>query len=152
MEQRYQIIRNCDIGEGTRIWNFVNLYGCTIGRDCQIGSFVEIQSGVTIGDRVYVQSHSFICTGVSVASDVFIGHHVVFVNDNHPTVEKTIAKTWKLLPVSIGKGAVIGSNATILGGVTIGDGAVIGAGSVVTRDVPIGATVVGNPARIKRSG
>ncbi len=135
--------KNCKIGKGTIIRPFVNLYGCTIGRNCMIGTFVEIQKGAIIGNRVRVQSHSFICEGVTIEDDVFIGHGVMFINDKYPKV----ASDWKLLPVRVKKGASIGSNATILGGVTIGEKAMIGAGSVVTRDVPAGTTVAGNPAR-----
>ncbi len=143
----YQSIVDCKIGKGTVLRKFINLYGCTIGEDCMIGSFVEIQKDAVIGKRVRVQSHTFICESTMVEDDVFIGHHVVFINDNYPTVEKTIRKTWKLLPVTVKKGATIGSNATILGGITIGAGAMVGAGAVVTKDVPAGATVTGNPAR-----
>ena len=137
-----------NIGEGTKVYTYTNLYGCTIGRDCMVGTFVEIQKGAVLGNRVRVQSHTFICGGVSIEDDVFIGHHVVFINDNYPTVEKTIHKTWRLLPVTVKKGATIGSNATILGGITIGEGAMIGAGAVVTKNVPAGATVAGNPAKV----
>lgn len=142
-----QSIVDCTIGEGTVVRKFVNLYGCTIGRECMIGSFVEIQKDARLGDRVRVQSHTFICGGVTIEDDVFIGHHVVFINDNHPTVEHTLRKDWKFMPVLVEAGATVGSNATILGGVTIGKNAMIGAGSVVTKDVPDGAIVAGNPAR-----
>ncbi len=135
--------KNCKIGKGTIVRPFVNLYGCTIGRDCMIGTFVEIQRGVKVGDNVRVQSHSFICEGVTIEDNVFIGHGVMFINDNHPKA----GVPWKLLPVLVKKGSSIGSNATILGGVTIGNNALVGAGSVVTKDVPDGTTVVGNPAK-----
>lgn len=140
-----QIIDNCKIGKNTKVYPFVNLYGCTIGSDCMIGTFVEIQNGVKIGNSVRVQSHSFICEGVTIDDDVFIGHHVVFVNDKYP---KTNNKQWKMLKTVIGKGASIGSNATILGGVAIGENAIVGAGAVVTKDVPKGSKVVGNPAKL----
>jgi acetyltransferase-like isoleucine patch superfamily enzyme len=136
--------KNCNIGKGTVVRPYVNLYGCRIGEDCMIGTFVEIQKGAIVGNHVRVQSHSFICEGVTVEDDVFIGHGVVFINDNHPRANTP----WKLLPVLVRKGASIGSNATILGGVTIGEKALIGAGSVVTKNVPDGATVAGNPAKI----
>lgn len=137
-----------NIGKGTRVNKFTNLYGCVIGKDCMVGTFVEIQKGAVLGDRVRVQSHSFICDGVTIGDDVFVGHHVVFVNDNYPTVEKTLKKTWNLLPVVVKKAATIGSNATILGGVTIGEQAMVGAGSVVTKNVPPKTIVAGNPAKV----
>jgi UDP-2-acetamido-3-amino-2,3-dideoxy-glucuronate N-acetyltransferase len=148
----YQAVIGCTIGKNTKLWRFINLYGCTIGDGCLIGSFVEIQNNVVIGNRVRVQSHTFICEGVTVEDDVFVGHGVVFINDNYPHAVnakgKPISrKDWKLLPIIVKKGASIGSNATILGGVTIGEHAIVGAGSVVTKDVPARATVVGNPAR-----
>ena len=148
----YQVITDCKIGKNTKLWKFINLYGCTIGDNCMIGSFVEIQNSVKIANNVRVQSHTFICEGVTIRDDVFVGHGVVFINDNHPRAVnakgKPIArKDWKLLPIVVKKGASIGSNATILGGVTIGEHAMVGAGSVVTKDVPARATVVGNPAR-----
>ena len=141
----HQVIRDCEIGEGTKIWNFVNLYGCRIGRDSMIGCFVEIQSGVVIGDRSRVQSHSFVCDMVSIGDDVFVGHGVMFINDTMPP--QSDRSQWRATVVE--DGASIGSNATLLP-VRIGKQAVIGAGSVVTKDVPAGAVVAGNPARILR--
>ena len=148
----YQVIIDCKIGKDTKLWRFINLYGCTIGEACLIGSFVEIQSGVVIGNKVRVQSHSFICEGVTIEDDVFIGHHVVFINDNYPRSTNKQGSPitrddWHLLPIVVKRGASIGSNVTILGGVTIGEYAMVGAGSVVTKDVPARSTVVGNPAR-----
>lgn len=141
-----QLINDCVIGEGTKIWNFVNLYGCTLGRDCMVGCFCEIQKGVVIGDRTRIQSHGFVCELVSIGSDCFIGHGVMFINDVYPP--QTDPTKWKKTVVE--DGVSIGSNATILP-VRIGRGAVIGAGAVVTRDVPPGAVVAGNPARFLRN-
>jgi acetyltransferase-like isoleucine patch superfamily enzyme len=143
-----QIIVNCTIGKETKLWNFINLYDCTIGDHCMIGTFVEIQSNVIIGDRVRVQSHTFICSGVTVEDDVFIGHNVVFTNDKYPS---TANKDWIMEKTIVKKGASIGSGVTILPGITIGEGALIGAGSVVTKDVPAKAVVVGNPGKIINS-
>jgi len=148
----YQAIKNCKIGKNTKIYPFVNLYDCKIGNDCIIGTFVEIQKGVTIGNKVKVQSHSFICEGVSIKDEVFIGHGVVFVNDKYPHSVNFSGKLqkkedWKLLRTRICIGASIGSNATILGGITIGENAIIGAGSFVTKNVKKNTIVVGNPAR-----
>ena len=140
-----QIIRDCKIGEGTKIWNFVNIYGCEIGRDSMIGCFVEIQAGAKIGDRTRVQSHTFICDMVTVGNDVFVGHGVMFINDVYPPQpDKAV---WK--GTVIEDRASLGSNCTILP-VTVGHDAIVGAGSVVTKDVPPGAVVAGNPARILR--
>lgn len=140
-----QLIRDCKIGEGTRVWNFVNMYECEVGRDSMIGTFVEIQAGVKIGDRTRVQSHTFICELVTIGSDCFVGHGVMFINDTEPPQPER--EKWK--ETVIEDGVSIGSNATILP-VRIGKGAMIGAGAVVTKDVPPGAVVAGVPARILR--
>jgi len=140
-----QLIRDCEIGEGTKIWNFVNMYGCQIGRDCMVGHFVEIQEGVKIGDRTRIQSHTFICDLVEIGSDVFVGHGVMFINDTMPPQ----SEKEKWLPTTIADGASLGSNCTIMP-VRVGKNAVVGAGAVVTKDVPDGAIVAGNPALILR--
>ena len=140
-----QLIRDCKIGEGTKIWNFVNLYECEIGRDSMIGTFVEIQAGVKIGDRTRVQSHTFICEMVTIGNDVFVGHGVMFINDTMPP--QPDRAQWKSTVIE--DGASIGSNVTLLP-VRIGKNAVVGAGAVVTKDVPDGAVVAGNPARVLR--
>lgn len=143
------------LGEDVKIYGFVNLYGCEIGNESRIGTFVEIQKGVKIGKRVKVSSHSFICEGVTIEDNVFIGHGVMFINDKYPraTTEEGNSQTeedWVCIPTLIKKGASIGSNATILCGVTIGEGAVVGAGSVVTKDVPDWTIVKGVPAKFLR--
>lgn len=143
------------LGKNVRIFHpdLVNLYGCVVGEDTQIGPFVEIQSNVEIGRRCKIQSHTFICEGVKIEDEVFVGHGVMFVNDIYPraTTEKGTLQTsadWTMLPTVIRQGASIGSNVTILGGVTMGRSALIGAGAVVTKDVPDYAIVAGVPARI----
>jgi acetyltransferase-like isoleucine patch superfamily enzyme len=143
------------LGEGVRIYAFVNLYGCEIGDESRVGTFVEIQKGARIGKRVKISSHSFICEGVTIEDEVFIGHGVMFINDRYPraTTEAGESQTeadWKLEQTLVKRRASIGSNATILCGVTIGENAVVGAGSVVTHDVPDRAVVAGNPARFLR--
>jgi acetyltransferase-like isoleucine patch superfamily enzyme len=140
------------LGLNVRIYAFVNLYGCEIGDESRIGAFVEIQKGAHIGRRVKISSHSFVCEGVTIEDEVFIGHGVMFINDKYPraTTEDGSSQTeadWVCTPTIVQRRASIGSNATILCGVTIGEGALVGAGSIVTRDVPPGATVAGNPAR-----
>lgn len=141
------------LGRGVRLHGFVNLYGCEIGEDTGIGTFVEIQKGVKVGARCKVSSHSFLCEGVTLEDEVFIGHGVMFTNDLRPRAadDEGVPLTeggWRCLPTLVRRGASIGSGSTILGGVVIGERAMVGAGSVVTRDVPARATVAGNPARI----
>ena len=133
--------------------DLVNLYGCQIGDRTRIGTFVEIQRGATIGADCKISSHSFVCSGVHIADGVFVGHGVMFTNDLHPRAinddgSLQTEADWAMLSTHVGRGASIGSGATILPGLTIGDWAMIGAGSVVTKDVPAGAVVVGNPARV----
>lgn len=139
------------IGENVSIRDFVNLYGCTIGDGTKIGTFVEIQRGVTIGKNCKIQSHSFLCEGVQIEDGVFIGHGVMFTNDKNPRAINDDGSIkhdgdWTCIPTYIKRGASIGSNATILAGITIGEFAMIGAGAVVTKDVPPNSIVVGNPA------
>ena len=140
------------LGRDVRIFGFVNLYGCEIGDETKIGSFVEIQKNARIGARCKISSHTFICEGVTVEDNVFIGHSVTFINDKYPratSVNGTLQTDadWKVVPTVVKRGASIGSGATLLCGVTIGERAIVGAGAVVTADVPPGATVAGNPAR-----
>jgi UDP-2-acetamido-3-amino-2,3-dideoxy-glucuronate N-acetyltransferase len=150
----FRLLRDVELGEGVRIFSFVNLYGCRIGDGSVIGPFVEIQAGVTVGRRCKVQSHTFVCSGVEIGDEVFVGHGVMFVNDKRPraTTEGGALQTtddWELLPVVVERRASIGSGALVLGGVRIGEGALVGAGAVVTRDVPAGAVVAGVPARVR---
>ena len=151
-----RIAPDVKLGLGVKIYAFVNLYGCEIGDESRIGTFVEIQKGAKIGSRVKVSSHTFICEGVTVEDEVFIGHGVMFINDKYPrsTTSSGALQTeadWTCIPTLIERRASIGSNATILCGVTIGEGAIVGAGSVVTRDVPPHAVVAGNPAHLIRT-
>lgn len=143
------------LGTDVRITHpeLVNLYGCSIGTGTKVGAFVEIQAGVAIGRLCKIESHAFICTGVTIEDEVFVGHGVVFVNDKcpratNPSGARATEEDWTLLETRVLRGASIGSNATVLGGVTIGERALVAAGAVVTRDVPAGAVVVGVPARV----
>ena len=143
------------LGKDVKLYSFVNLYGCSIGDETSIGTFVEIQKNALIGRRCKIQSHTFICEGVTIEDEVFVGHGVMFINDKDPDAVnqdgslKTEAD-WVCIPTVVKRGASIGSNATILCGVTIGEGALVGAGAVVTKDVPPNAIVAGNPARVLR--
>jgi acetyltransferase-like isoleucine patch superfamily enzyme len=155
-EQPFQkIAPDVKLGERVKIFSFTNLYGCQIGDDTKIGTFVEIQKGARIGKRCKISSHSFICEGVTLEDEVFIGHGVMFINDRFPRAttaggQLQTEADWKCIATVVKRGAAIGSNATILCGVEIGEGATVGAGSVVTKDVPAGAIVAGNPARVLR--
>jgi UDP-2-acetamido-3-amino-2,3-dideoxy-glucuronate N-acetyltransferase len=155
MDQQQRIAPDVKIGRGTRIFAFTNLYGCELGEDTKVGTFVEIQKGAKIGSRCKISSHTFICEGVTIEDEVFIGHGVMFTNDPLPRATAADGKLqteadWKCVPTVVKRGASIGSNATLLCGITIGEGAIVGAGSVVTKDVPPRAVVAGNPARVRR--
>ena len=148
-----RIAPDVKLGHGVKVYAFVNLYGCEVGDESRIGTFVEIQKGARIGKRVKVSSHTFICEGVTIEDEVFIGHGVMFINDRYPRAttesgESQNEADWVCVPTLVKRRASIGSNATILCGVTIGEGALVGAGSVVTHDVPAGAVVAGNPAHV----
>jgi acetyltransferase-like isoleucine patch superfamily enzyme len=150
-----RIADDVKLGKDVIIRDFVNLYGCTIGDSCKIGTFVEIQKNVTIGSNTKISSHTFICEGVTIEDDVFIGHNVSFINDKYPrsTTAGGSLQTeadWQVVQTRIRKGASIGTSSTILCGVVVGENAIVGAGSVVTRDVPANAVVAGSPARILR--
>jgi UDP-2-acetamido-3-amino-2,3-dideoxy-glucuronate N-acetyltransferase len=141
------------LGRGVRIHRFVNLYGCEIGDETRVGTFVEIQKGARVGARCKISSHTFICEGVEIEDEVFVGHGVMFINDRRPRATRPdgapqTEEDWALERTVVRRGASIGTNATILGGLEIGERATVGAGSVVTRSVPPGATVAGNPAKI----
>jgi UDP-2-acetamido-3-amino-2,3-dideoxy-glucuronate N-acetyltransferase len=141
------------LGKNVRVFGFVNLYGCTIGDDVRIGTFVEIQKGSKIGNACKISSHSFICEGVTLEDEVFLGHGVMFTNDRFPRATNAGGAPqsevdWAVVPTLVKRGASIGSNATLLCGITIGEDAIVGAGSVVTKDVPPRTIVAGNPARI----
>jgi len=143
------------LGAGVQIYDFVNLYGCEIGNNTKIGTFVEIQKGARIGRNCKISSHSFICQGVQIDDEVFVGHHVVFINDRYPKATAEggrlqTEKDWQVIPTRVGRAASIGSGAVILCGVKIGAGSMIGAGSVVTKDVHPNTIVAGNPARLLR--
>ncbi len=155
-ESRLQrIAADVKLGAGVIVRDFVNLYGCEIGDDSRIGTFVEIQRGAKIGRRCKVSSHTFICEGVTIEDDVFIGHNVSFINDRYPRAtangQLQTERDWKLESTLVKRGASIGTSATILCGIVIGEDAIVGAGSVVTHDVPPGAIVAGNPARVLKT-
>jgi acetyltransferase-like isoleucine patch superfamily enzyme len=151
-----RIAPDVKLGKNVRIFGFANLYGCEIGDDVKIGTFVEIQKGAKIGNRCKISSHTFICEGVTVEDEVFIGHNVTFINDRYPRAtaaggQLQTEEDWKVIRTLIKRGASIGSSVTLLCGITVGESAVVGAGSVVTKDVPAGAVVAGNPARIMKT-
>src|SRR4051812_45531762 len=147
-----QIAADVKLGKGVRIYGAVNLYGCEIGDGVKIGNFVEIQKGVKVGHRCKVSSHSFLCEGVTLEDEVFIGHNVTFINDLYPRStangQLQTEQDWKCVPTLVKKGASIGSSATLLCGITIGEHAIVGAASMVTKDVPPHTIVAGNPARV----
>ena len=147
-----RIAADVKLGKGVEIYDFVNLYGCDIGDGSKIGTFVEIQKGAKVGKRCKISSHTFICEGVTIEDECFIGHHVVFINDRFPAAVNFDGSLqadadWKLVETRVCKRASIGSGAVILCGVTIGEGAMVGAGSVVTKDVPPHTIVAGNPSK-----
>lgn len=151
-----RIAEDVQLGRDVRIYGFVNLYGCTIGDETRIGTFVEIQKGVRIGRRCKIQSHTFICEGVEIEDEVFVGHHVCFINDRFPKATNADGSPqteadWSVEHTHVRKGASIGSGAVIMSGIEIGPGALVGAGAVVTHDVAAGAVVAGNPARVLRA-
>jgi acetyltransferase-like isoleucine patch superfamily enzyme len=143
------------LGQGVKIAEFVNLYGCTVEEGSRIGTFVEIQKNASVGKNCKIQSHTFICEGVTLEDNVFIGHSVTFINDKYPRAttasgELQSEADWKVEATVVQKGASIGSGSTILGNITIGENAIVGAGSLVTRNVPANTIVAGNPAKILR--
>lgn len=156
MEEYVSIGSNVRLGENVKFSKFINIYGCEIGDETKIGAFVEIQKNATIGKRCKISSHTFICEGVTIEDNVFIGHNVTFINDMYPRAttasgELQNEKDWRVEATLVKRGASIGSGVTILANVIIGEGALIGAGSVVTKDVPPFSVVAGNPARIIRA-
>ena len=148
-----KIAPDVELGKKVKIFDFVNLYGCQIGDDTQIGTFVEIQKGAKIGKNCKISSHTFICEGVTIENNVFIGHSVTFINDRYPRATSPGGSLqtdddWECIPSLVKEGASIGSGATLLSGITIGANAIVGAGSVVTRNVPPNTIVAGNPAKV----
>jgi acetyltransferase-like isoleucine patch superfamily enzyme len=153
VQTEYQSLNNVRVGKDVKIFKFVNAYGCSIDDGSKIGAFVEIQKGATIGKNCKISSHTFICEGVDIEDNVFIGHNVTFINDRYPRATNADGSIqteadWKIEKTLIKKGASIGSSATILCNITIGENAIVGAGSIVTKNVPDNCIVAGNPARI----
>jgi UDP-2-acetamido-3-amino-2,3-dideoxy-glucuronate N-acetyltransferase len=150
----FRLIDDVTFGENVIVYSFTNLYGCRIGDNTRIGPFVEVQRGAVIGSNCKIQSHTFICDGVEIEDEVFVGHGTMFINDNYPRAtneqgELQSEHDWTLLPIVVGRRATLGSGAVVLGGVRIGEEATVGAGAVVTHDVPSGETVIGVPARTR---
>jgi acetyltransferase-like isoleucine patch superfamily enzyme len=155
MSQYLSVSDDVKLGENVKLSKFINLYGCSIGDNTKIGAFVEVQKKAVIGKNCKISSHTFICEGVAIEDNVFVGHGVVFINDSYPRAANMdgmlqTEEDWKVEPTLVKKGASIGSNSTILCNVTIGENAIVGAGSVVTKNVPADTIVAGNPARILR--
>ncbi len=155
MNEFCSVAPDVKLGRAVKLSKFINLYGCEIGDETKIGAFVEIQKNARIGRRCKISSHTFICEGVNIEDNVFVGHSVTFINDSYPRAitadgQLQTEKDWRVERTVVRKGASIGSGATVLCNVTIGENAIVGAGSVVTKDVPANAVVVGNPARVKR--
>ena len=156
MNQYLSIAPDVKLGENVKLANFVNLYGCEVGDSTKIGAFVEIQKNAKVGKHCKISSHTFICEGVTVEDNVFVGHGVVFINDSYPRAtnpDGTLQtdQDWKVETTVVKKGASVGSGATILANVTIGENAIVGAGSVVTKSVPPNTVVAGNPAKVLRT-
>ena len=156
MSEYLSIAPDVKLGKNVKLAKFINLYGCEIGDETKIGTFVEVQKNARIGRRCKISSHAFICEGVTIEDCVFIGHSVTFINDSYPRAANSNGslqseKDWKVEYTLVKKGASIGSGSTILANVTIGENAIVGAGSVVTKDVPANTIVAGNPARVLRS-
>ena len=155
MNEFHSVAPDVKLGQGVKLSKFINLYGCQIGDETKIGAFVEIQKNASVGRRCKISSHTFVCEGVTIEDNVFVGHGVTFINDSHPRATTANGQLqteadWNVEKTIVKKGASIGSGSTILANVTIGEGAMVGAGSVVTKDVPANTIVVGNPAKVLR--
>ena len=156
MDQYRAIAPDVKLGKDVKLAGFINLYGCTVGDETKIGAFVEIQKNASVGKRCKISSHTFICEGVTIEEEVFIGHGVIFTNDRYPRATNSDGSLqgesdWSVVPTLVKKGASIGSGTTLLCGITVGEYAIVGAGSVVTRDVPPYTVVAGNPARVMKT-